>query len=54
MDETTIMVLAAKLLKVCDLHKGNAVYSIIAELDRKPAQFHRIFSNTLTNHPVII
>lgn len=54
MDEITLMMLAAKLLETCDLHKGNAVYSIIAELDRKPAQFHRIFSNTLTNHPVIV
>jgi len=53
-DEITLLMLAAKLLEVCDLHKGNAIYSIIAELDRKPAQFHRIFSNTLVNHPVII
>jgi hypothetical protein len=54
MDEITLTLLAAKLLEVCDLHPGNAIYSIISELDRKPAQFHRIFSNTLANHPVII
>lgn len=54
MDEITLLMLAAKLLEVCDLHKGNAIYSIIAELDREPAQFHRIFSNTLVNHPVIV
>lgn len=54
MDEVTLLVLAAKLLDACELHKGNTVYSIVAELDRKPAQFHRIFSNALVNHPVII
>ena len=54
MDEITILMLSAKLLEACSQHKGNAVYSIIAELDRKPAQFHRIFSNVLVNQPTII
>jgi len=53
-DEITILALSAKLLEACGQHKGNAVYSIIAELDKKPAQFHRIFSNVLINQPMII
>jgi hypothetical protein len=53
-DEITLLVFASKLLEICNLHKGNTIYSIIAELDRKPAQFHRIFSNALINHPIII
>lgn len=54
MDETTLQIFAAKLLEACDLHKGNTIFSIIAEFDRKPAQFHRMFSNVLVNHPLII
>jgi hypothetical protein len=54
MDEITILALSAKLLEACGQHKGNSVYSIIAELDRKPAQFHRIFSNVLVNQPMIV
>lgn len=54
MDETTLQIFAAKLLEACDLHKGNTIFSIIAEFDRKPAQFHRMFSNILSNHPLII
>jgi len=54
MDETTLQIFAAKLLEACGLHKGNTIFSIIAEFDRKPAQFHRIFSNVLSNHPQII
>jgi len=54
MDETTLLLFAGKLLDVCDLHKGNSIFSIISEFDRKPAHFHRIFSNVLTNHSLII
>jgi hypothetical protein len=54
MDEITILMLSAKLLEACGQQKGNAVYSIIAEMDRKPAQFHRIFSNVLVNQPMIV
>jgi len=54
MDEITILALSAKLLEACGQHKGNSIYSIIAELDKKPAQFHRIFSNVLVNQPMIV
>jgi hypothetical protein len=54
MDETTLLLFAGKLLDACDLHKGNSVFSIIAEFDRKPAHFHRIFSSVLANHSLII
>lgn len=54
MDETTLTIFAAKLLEACNLHKGNSIYSILAEFDRKPAQFHRMFSSILINHPLII
>ena len=54
MDETTLQIFATKLLEACDLDKGNTIFSIIAEFDRKPAQFHRMFSNILLNHPLII
>lgn len=54
MDETTLQIFAAKLLEACNLHKGSTIFSIIAEFDRKPAQFHRMFSNVLLNHPLII
>ena len=54
MDEITIMILTSKLLEVCDMHKGNSIFSVIAELDRKPANSHRLFSNVLTNQPLIV
>lgn len=54
MDETTLQIFAAKLLDACDLHKGSTIFSIISEFDRKPAQFHRMFSNVLVNHSLII
>lgn len=54
MDETTLQIFAAKLLEACNLHKGNTIFSVIAEFDRKPAQFHRMFSNVLANHPLIL
>jgi len=54
MDWETHVVLAAKLLKSCDLDKGAAIYSNLPVIDNKPAHYHRVYAHILENQPSIL
>lgn len=54
MDWGTHPVLAAKILKSCNLDKGAAIYSNLPALDSKPAHYHRVYAHILVNQESIL
>lgn len=54
MDWGTHVVLAAKMLKSCNLDRGTAVYSNLPAIDNKPAHYHRVYAHILENQPAIL
>ncbi len=54
MDWGTHVVLASKMLQVCGLDKGAAIYSNLPAIDSKPPEYHRVYAHILENQPVIL
>jgi len=54
MDWGTHVVLAAKILEICGLEKGAAIYSNLPAIDSKPPEYHRVYAHILENQPVIL
>jgi len=54
MDWGTHVVLAAKILGICGLNKGGAIYSNLPAIDSKPPEYHRVYAHILENQPEIL
>ncbi len=54
MDWGTHVVLAYKMLDICDLKKGAAIYSNLPAIDSKPPEYHRVYAHIAENLPTIL
>ena len=54
MDWETHIVLAGKMLEVCALPKGAAIYAVLPVVDIEPVHYHRQYAHLLANQPLMV
>ena len=54
MDWGTHVILASKILGICGLEKGAAIYSNLPAIDSKPPEYHRVYAHILESQPDIL